>query len=240
MTAVPTATKMPFGMSWVEDLRYCLGGTDLAIAADVGAHRGETARLILDAFPLAQVHCFEPVRPSFHALTAATRDLNVCCVNAAVSDSDGTARFHLGADSGRCGFRARGPGLDVRTVALDTYADEHSLERIDLLKIDAEGHEATILRGATRLLSAGRVDFVLAECEFTERNEEPHGDFVEILGILAPLDYRVVSFYTGGIDDHGWRWGDVLLRRASSPHRGWVATSPHDDVPPLRSLWEPS
>lgn len=234
------APRTPFGVSWVQDLRYCLSGTELAVAVDVGAHRGETAQLILEAFPSAQVHCFEPVRPSFRALSEATRDLNVRCVNAAVSDCDGTARFHLGADSGRCGFRARGPGLDVRTVALDTYAADCSLEHIDLLKIDAEGHETHVLRGAARLLGSGRIGFVLAECEFTERTAEPHGDFCEILQILAPLGYRVVSFFTGGVDDHGWRWGDVLFRRVTVANPGWVVCSPHDEVPPGRPPWEVS
>jgi FkbM family methyltransferase len=222
----------PFGVSWIDDLRYCLAGGDITVAVDVGAHRGETARLILDAFPSAEVHAFEPVLPSFRALSTATQGSGVRCVHAAVSDADGTARFHLGPDSGRCGFRAPGPGFDVRTVTLDTYADECSLEHVDLLKIDAEGHEVMVLRGATGLLSSGRVDYVLAECEFVERGDEPHGDFSEILRILTPFGYRVVSFYTGGVDDHGWRWGDVLFRRVSACGSGWVAVSP--TTPPPR------
>lgn len=238
MTAV--APRIPFGVSWVEDLRYCLNDAKLAIAVDVGAHRGETARRILEAFPATQVHCFEPVRPSFRALTEATRHLNVRCLNAAVSDSDGTARFHLGPDSGRCGFRAPGPALDVRTVMLDTYAADCPLEHIDLLKVDVEGHEPHVLRGAARLLGSGRVGFVLAECEFTERAGEPHGDFGDILSILAPLGYRVVSFYTGGVDDHGWRWGDVLFRHVSVANPGWVASSPDDNIPPGQPPWEAS
>lgn len=238
MTAM--APPIPFGVSWAEDLRYYLRGARLATAVDVGAHRGETAQRILEAFPAAQVHSFEPVRPSFRALTEATRHLNVRCINAAVSESDGTARFHLGPDSGRCGFRAPGPALDVRTVALDTYADECSVEHIDLLKIDVERHEPQVLRGAADLLGSGRVGFVLAECEFTERPEEPHGDFREILSILAPLGYRVVSFYTGGVDDHGWRWGDVLFRRVSAARPGWVASSPADQPPAGQPPWEAS
>ena len=236
MTAV--APPIPFSVSWVEELRSSLSGATLEIAVDVGAHRRETSQHILEAFPAAQVHSFEPVRPSFRALIETTRHLNVRCVNAAVSDSDGTARFHLGPDSGRCGFRALGPALDVRTVALDTYAAECALEHIDLLKIDAEGHEPHVLRGAARLLGSERVGYVLAECEFTERPAEPHGDFSEILSILAPLGYRVVSFYTGGVDDHGWRWGDVLFRRVSAAHPGWVASSPADQIPPGQPPWE--
>jgi hypothetical protein len=143
-----------------------------------------------------------------------------------VSDADGTARFHLGPDSGRCGFRAIGPSLEVRTVRLDTYADEQGIDHIDLLKIDTEGHEPAVLRGADQLLRSSRIDHVLAECEFTERGDEPHGSFAEIHAILAPLGFRVVSFYTGGVDELGWRWGDVLFRRVGTVTPSRVAISP--------------
>jgi FkbM family methyltransferase len=217
---------VPFGVSWTADLRHYAGDRGVRIALDVGAHRGETARQIADAFPGATIHCFEPVRPNFRALVEATRSLTVRCVDVAVSDADGTARFHLGPHSGRCGFRATGPGLDVTTVTLDSYARANGIDHVDLLKIDTEGHEAAVLRGAFALLRDGRVDHVLAECEFVERPDEPHGDFGEILALLAPLGFRVISFYTGGVDALGWRWGDVLLRRVTTSDPGSVAASP--------------
>jgi FkbM family methyltransferase len=217
---------MPFGVSWTADLRHYTGQDSVRTVFDVGAHRGETALEIAEAFPGAQIHCFEPVRPNFRALVAATGRLDVRCVDAAVSDTDGIGRFHLGPDSGRCGFRAIGPGLDVRTITLDTYAAEAGVAHVDLLKIDTEGHEAAVLAGARRLLTTGRVNHVLAECDFTARPDEPHGDFAEILRLLAPLGFRVVSFYTGGVDELGWRWGDVLLRRVTASRASRVAVTP--------------
>lgn len=216
---------VPFGVSWIDDLRH-YATAEIRTAFDVGAHHGETAQLISAAFLKGEMHCFEPVRPNYRTLLEATRALPVTCVQAAVSDRDGTARFHLGPDSGRCGFRATGPGLDVRTVTLDSYAREHGISHIDLLKIDTEGHEPAVLRGARELLTAGRVDFVLAECEFAARPEEPHGDFAEIASLLVPAGFRVISFYTGGVDALGWRWGDVLLARITAAEAGPVAVSP--------------
>src|SRR4051812_10109880 len=174
---VASEGQQPFGVSWVDDLRYCRTGDQPRPAIAVGAHRGETARLIAQAFRSAQ------------AATAATRDLDVRVMNAAVSGDDGRARFHLGPDSGRCGFRARGPAFEVQTVTLDRYGGW-----------------------------------------FSERPDEPHGDFTRIHALLAPAGYRVVSFYTGGVDDQGWRWGDVLLRRVTAAAPGWVACSPHEAV----------
>ena len=75
-----------------------------------------------------------------------------------------------------------------------------------------------MLRGAAGLLGEGRIDFVLCECEFTPRPEEPHAAFADLHAILEPLGYRVVAFYSGGVNNHGWIWGDVLYRHASD-HR---------------------
>ena len=48
-------------------------------------------------------------------------------------------------------------------MALD---DEIPVERIDVLKVDVEGYEPAVLRGAARLLSEGRVGAVV--CELNE------------------------------------------------------------------------
>jgi hypothetical protein len=83
-----------------------------------------------------------------------------------------------------------------------------------------------VLKGAQRTLSERRVDFILAECDFFPRPGEPHGDFAEILELVSTHGYRVVSFYTGGVDDLGWVWGDVLFVEASRSRGGRVAGSP--------------
>lgn len=222
---------VPFGTRWEDDLGYYLGGRPLGIALDVGAHKGETARRLTERFPGCRVHSFEPVPDTYRTLTDTTRGMNVVCVQAAVGEHDGLADIAAGAGgSSHSGFRAGGSTVQVRVTTLDSYAAEHELSRIGLLKVDTEGHEAAVLRGAHGLLQDGRVDHVLCECEFVERPEEPHGDFAEISRILTPLGYRVVSFYTGGVDELGWRWGDVLFRGpaipvARSPHRGTASAA---------------
>lgn len=57
---------------------------------------------------------------------------------------------------------------DVTVVPLDMLADELSLEAITLLKIDTEGSEFEVLRGAARILAEGRV--AACQIEFNEMN----------------------------------------------------------------------
>ncbi len=219
--------KVPFGVRWSDDLAWCLGGAPLGAAFDVGAHRGETTRKLLEAFPDAPVYCFEPLPKSFAALAAATAGTTARAVNAAMSDTVGTLTIARGKSTLTTGVYAGGERLQVAATTVDRYAGEQGLERIGLLKIDTEGHEPAVLRGAAGLLGEGRIDFVLCECEFTPRPEEPHAAFADLHAILEPLGYRVVAFYSGGVDNHGWIWGDVLYRHASGPRaEDWVS-SPH-------------
>jgi len=51
---------------------------------------------------------------------------------------------------------------------LDEYAQENSIDRITLLKIDTEGHELEVLKGAQSLLSKGAIDLI--QIEFNEMN----------------------------------------------------------------------
>lgn len=200
-----------FGVRWEDDLAYYLQGRPLRVAIDVGAHHGETARRLVNRFPGASVHCFEPIPASFRRLEQAVANLGVVCVPAALGDHAGTVQMGLGRSSFTSGFGATGPAVGVTVQTLDAYVASTAIDTVGLLKIDVEGHEPSVLRGATQLLEASRIEYILCECEFHRRPEEPHGDFDEIMKILSPHGFRIVSFYTGGVDGLGWRWGDVLF-----------------------------
>jgi FkbM family methyltransferase len=232
---VRRASSVPFGVRWEDDVACCLDGRSVDVAIDVGAHFGETSRRLVDRFPGVRVHSFEPMPASFDRLQRAVAGLDVVCVQAAVGDHAGTASMGMGTSSFTSGFEARGETVQVEVLTLDTYAAQNAIESIALLKIDVEGHETSVLRGARDLLETGRIEYVLCECEFVRNEAEPHGDFWQIAAMLSELDYQIVSFYTCGVDGRGWRWGDVLFRL---PERGqavgWVAGSPYNRKP-LRS-----
>ena len=153
------------------------------VVVDVGAHVGWftllTATMVGNS---GRVMAFEPVADNFEHLQANI-DRNFFCnveaVQAAVGARQGSASLFINADNdgGHALWdvglhpmnelsRAHPQKVDVAVVDLDTTLDAAGLDRIRLIKIDAEGAEIQVLEGARRALAEGRVDFVI--CELNE------------------------------------------------------------------------
>lgn len=136
------------------------------IVLDVGAYVGFYAVIAALDAPEREVHAFEPVPQNFERLLAnlrANRLEGVRAVRAAAGDHDGEVPIHIpdgvwlpSHSSIRAGFRQHTRSLAVRSLRLDTYAEENHLGRIDLIKIDTEGSEPEVLEGARRRLARDR------------------------------------------------------------------------------------
>jgi FkbM family methyltransferase len=125
-----------------------------ATVLDVGAHVGYYTLLAsVLVGPKGRVCAFEP-NPENHEFLSRHVLLNgltnVMVENAAVSNSNGTASFDFGTGSGT-GRLAEHGVLDVRTVRLDEFCRERKVEP-GFLKIDVEGAELEVLRGADEII----------------------------------------------------------------------------------------
>jgi FkbM family methyltransferase len=138
---------------------------------DVGANVGEWTDVVLVANGgKAEVLLFEPNHGTFRELQQKfSAQSNVTPVEAAVSDFEGEAEFFAETGCGRTSslssVNARADALKrkVRITTLDHEVTIRSLPRIDMLKIDAEGHDFYVLRGARQLLAEKRIDVVQFE-----------------------------------------------------------------------------
>jgi FkbM family methyltransferase len=141
---------------------------------DVGANVGYFT--LLASTLGARVVAYEPT-PSVFARLRENVDLNgfqqAQLVNAAVMDKPGTLSLHLsGEDPEANSLFGDGPqSVRVPAVSLDEDLAARGIEHVDLLKIDAEGAEAFVLDGATRLLSSPNPPAILVEVNaFTLRS----------------------------------------------------------------------
>ncbi|QKW05271.1 FkbM family methyltransferase [Streptomyces sp. NA04227] len=125
-------------------------------ALDVGGWYGPWSRRL--ARTARQVVTVEPV-PRLAGLLRSSAPANMRIVEAAASDVAGTARLWLPAgDGGERGVSSlvqrdiHGRGIDVRTVTLDSLG----LSDVGFIKIDVDGNEQAVLRGARELLTRDR------------------------------------------------------------------------------------
>jgi FkbM family methyltransferase len=163
------------------------GDVVLDVGANIGAHSLALARLV---GPGGLVFAFEPQRIVFQTLCAnmALNSLdNVHCVNAAVSDIPG----RLGLADPDPGVANNFGGAQVSMLAGAPQAalverlvldDFLNIGRLKLIKIDVEGMEASVLRGARRLLSQFK-PVLYVENAFPESSPE-------LASLLAEVGYR--------------------------------------------------
>lgn len=145
-------------------------GSHVETAFDVGANVGTWAEEVLRSAPnLQSLSCFEPSEVAAAQMqTAIGDDWRVRIVRAAVSDAEGSMPFHEQPDASQTSSLIVEVGRDVRdrpvpVVTIDREMARLSLDHLDLLKIDVEGYDLHVLRGAQRTLARQAISFVQFE-----------------------------------------------------------------------------
>jgi FkbM family methyltransferase len=183
---------------------------DTPLMVDVGACKGSAFGEF--AAQNWTVHAFEPNPPVFEVLLGKFSAPNVTINRLAVSDMAGedlpfyTSEESLGISSLKPFRPTHEETARVKTVTLDTYLDENSIDRIDFLKIDTEGFDLMVLKG----LDLNRHDVETILCEFEDRKTQPLGysmpdmaDYLEQFGYtLYVSEWHPVVRYGG---PHQWR-----------------------------------
>jgi len=144
---------------------------------DVGANKGQFAMFARRRWPVARLICFEPLpgpRRKLSRLLGNRAELHAI----ALGDEDGEAEMHLASREDSSSLLALGDAqkrlfsmneervLTVPVCRLDDIVRPGDLVRPTLLKIDVQGFEFEVLKGAVGLLDA--VDEVYVECSFVE------------------------------------------------------------------------
>lgn len=150
-----------------EIMTWVLNPHEPWVIVDAGAHHGNVAEQILTRFPHATVYAFEPARETFATLKERERVRpGLRAVNAALGEENGHATIHVNRESmttslltpSRRGMEFYGEWLDevrserVEVLRLDDWARANGVSAVHAMKIDVQGFEASLLRGAERLL----------------------------------------------------------------------------------------
>src|SRR6266516_3015779 len=148
-----------------------LAGKKKLLVMDVGANRGDYAVTLRRYCPDASIYAFEPHPASFRLLHAEASRHNFQAFNVGFSDRAGTMQLfdRPSEDNGTEHaslyreviediHQTEVTAVDVEISTIDAFVAERGISRIHLLKIDTEGNEFKILRGAEQTLARHMVD----------------------------------------------------------------------------------
>jgi FkbM family methyltransferase len=141
------------------------------VVFDVGANVGDWTAEALFINPRAQYHLFEPSPTTLQSLEKRAFPGNVIVNNAGLGAAEGEMDLFVFGDGLGANSLYDRRGTDaveqrrerVRITTLDAYCAGRTIDRIDFLKIDVEGHELEVLRGAAGLLQARRIGVIQFE-----------------------------------------------------------------------------
>lgn len=199
--------------------QHCLPGS---VVCDIGAHLGYFTLLMADSVgPGGQCISFEP-QPANYQMIERTLACNgmtqVKLEHAAVADREGIAPFGIHANSlmGRlvASDEPSGGHADMMVVehvpvwTLDNYLARHTSGPLTLAKIDVEGAEVEVVRGALETISRFR-PILLIEVHTTPEAQTG----AEIGRILRPLNYELIQLEAGRVLQPGEYIGGHILAR---------------------------
>jgi FkbM family methyltransferase len=143
---------------------------------DVGANCGLFSALLESRFSAVDIHLFEP-SDSLQACIRKNVSGRLIINNAAVGDYDGYTNLFVNKDSQQTNSmikdsatvftdESRLVSRKVEITTLSTYCRDKQIAGIDVLKIDVQGYELSVLQGAGALLNAVR--FILLESSWLD------------------------------------------------------------------------
>jgi len=197
------------------------------IIIEAGAFTGQETITMATRWPHATIYAFEPVPAIFAQLEQNTAHLpNVHCYNIALSSSTGTAEFYVSEKPTKPGIPSQAGSLqkpkerlkhspmqfpyviEVPTITLDGWARQHNINHVDMLWLDMQGHELSVLQAAPRILPT--VSVIYTEVGFIEAYEgQPTYEVVK--NWLESQGFTMIG--KDFVDQTAWFFGNALFVR---------------------------
>lgn len=167
---------------------------------DVGANDGRTVRRLRRHLPRPRIVAYEPVLATYEKLRQAAKPFgdDVACVRLALGARPQRREIYLHASAALNSLDpAWGSAVGSELIEIDTLDNEiarRGLRDVHLLKIDVEGHDLEVLKGAAAALAAGVFHLIQIEAGF-EAPGPRQPSLEDIRRFLAPHDYHLYGVY---------------------------------------------
>lgn len=182
---------------------------------DIGANVGAWTRFLLEKLDQrlldsARIYAFEPVPETYARLQENVAGMKngrlVRVMQIAFSDEPGEARMavmhQLGGTNSlefdeRMAAAAR-EIVSVRKTVLSNFCSEEGIEHVHLAKVDTEGHDANVLKGALDLLRAGRIDVI--QFEYNHRWVYARSFLKDVFDLIDGLPYDIARIRSSQLE----------------------------------------
>ena len=175
------------------------------IIFDVGSYDGRSIDNFLDIDANVIVHAFEPNPKLFSVLLSKYKHNKKVILNQiAISDVNSYKNFYvnsfqetsslknLNVNRHRQDKNYTSKIIKVKCITIQSYMNKNNIKIIDLLKLDTQGNENLILKGARILLSKGRIKYIKLELIFEDYYTE-QSQFSDIENNFLKKNYKLIS-----------------------------------------------
>lgn len=175
---------------------------------DVGANVGNYAQVLAAHFPdKADIYCFEPAKLSFEKLKAKFEHIHhVKCFQMGMGEEE--AQRTLYSNKSLSGFasvyqrdlahhqESMEIQEEIQLQSLDNFCTAHKITHIDFLKLDVEGHEIAVLKGAEQCLKDKKIQSI--QFEFGGCNIDSRTYFRDFWHLLNE-NYQIYRIVRNGL-----------------------------------------
>ncbi len=194
-------------------LRKIINGEEAITFVDVGANTGQSIDLVRKDFKNAKIYSFEPTPDLVKQLEDKyKKDTGVKISEKALADFDGESKFYVSTYSPTNSMLV--PDIELYTEIHSDRADDlknlkeiivpvttlsnwykanNFTERIDVLKIDTQGTELQVLKGAEELLT-DKIKIIILEVQFVNfyKGSPP---YYKIFEFLYNHEFNLLDFF---------------------------------------------
>ena len=177
---------------------YCLNSIDFEegdVIIDCGANIGDLTLELKRRAPKVRYVCVEPNPEDFKFLKKNVNLEASDCVNKALGERNEALNFYVcteNADSSLVEPPSYTQVIDVEVVRLDNLCNELGINKIKLLKLEAEGYEPEILNGAAGILDF--IEYVAVDGGY-ERCKDNEQTLTRVTNFLLENNFKMIDIY---------------------------------------------
>lgn len=201
-------TTLPLGIDFAYDIKYNIKNFKIKTIFDVGANIGESENYFSKHFKKSNIYCFEPTKNSFENLKNNIQGNHTKCFNIGFGQEETTLTIEVYKNPELSSYNSFNESIfeneekvveQIEITTLTNFCHSNQIDTIDLLKIDTEGFDLQVLKGAIELLNKDKISLIQVEASMNHENTF-HVYFTDFINFLEPYRFEIFAIHDQILD----------------------------------------